>query len=408
MNILFLSIIDIPQGTMNNPGIYTDTLLQLKMMGHRVFVACGHEKRTGTLEKQVIDDEGITVLHVPIGDVTETLYLKKGINTVLLPNKFTNAIRKNFKDVHFDLILYATPPVTLCSTVRALKKFYNAKTYLLLKDMWPEGISSLGVIRREGIIYKYFKYKEKAIYNVSDYIGCMSEASVQYLYKHYPQIAKDTIMVCPNSLAPCDLSLDNDEKKRIREKYSLPLNKILIVYGGNLGKAQGIDFLIENLRNNKDRDQIHFLIIGSGLEYPRLKSFVAVEKPKNVTLLERMPRQEYNRIMASCDVGMILLNYRLSVPNTPSRILDYMQAKLPVIACVDSVTDVGEIVEMGQFGWKCFSNDSKKFSEILDTIIVEKESLNTIGNNGYKYFLKHYTAEIVSEIIVGAVVNGNK
>ena len=99
MNILFLSILDIPQGGMKNPGIYTDTLCQLKTMGHNVYVACGHEKRTGALEELVCIDEGITVLHVPIGDVTKTQYLKKGINTVLLPNRFTNAIRKNFKDI---------------------------------------------------------------------------------------------------------------------------------------------------------------------------------------------------------------------------------------------------------------------------------------------------------------------
>ena len=150
------------------------------------------------------------------------------------------------------------------------------------------------------------------------------------------------------------------------------------------------------------------MIIGSGLEYPRLKKFVEEEKPKNVTLLERMPREDYNRVMAGCDVGMILLNYRLTVPNTPSRTLDYMQAKLPVIACVDSVTDMGDIVETGQFGWKCFSNDSNRFSEILDTIIENKATLRTIGNNGYEYFLGNYTAEIVSKIIVGAVENGNK
>lgn len=406
MNILFLSIIDIPQGRMKNPGIYTDTLRQLKAMGHNVFVACGHEKRNGILDNIVSTDEEITVLHVPIGDVTKTQYIKKGINTVLLPRKFTSSINQHFKDVHFDLVLYATPPVTLCSTVKAIKKKHNAKSYLLLKDMWPEGISSLGVIRKDGVIYKYFEHQEKAMYKVSDYIGCMSEACVQYLYKHHPQIQRESIMVCPNSLAPCDLSLNDEEKKAIREKYSLPQNKILVAYGGNLGKAQGIDFLMENLKSNETKDQIHFVIIGSGLEFPRLKKFVEENRPKNVTLLERMPREDYNRVMAGCDVGMILLNYRLTVPNTPSRTLDYMQAKLPVIACVDSVTDMGDIVEAGQFGWKCFSNDSRRFSEILDIIIEKKDRLSTIGSNGYEYFLKHYTAEIVSKIIIEAASNG--
>ncbi len=403
MNILFLSIVDIPEGAMKNPGIYTDLLKEFKAHGHQVYVACGHEKRFGNVKNIVSVDQGIQVLHVPIGNVTKTNYLEKGINTVLLPRRFTKAIEKYYADVHFDLILYATPPVTLCSTVKTLKRKYNAKTYLMLKDMWPEGISSLGVIKKGGIIYRYFEAKEKAMYKVSDYIGCMSEACVKYLYEHHPQLDKKRIMVCPNSLAPNDISISSEEKLKVRREYNLPLDKTLIVYGGNLGKAQGIDFLIENLKRNSTNEEIHFVIVGSGLEYPKVKSYIDSEKPKNVTLFNRLPLEAYDRVMAACDVGMILLNYRLTVPNIPSRILDYMQAKLPILACVDSVTDIGKIVEEGNFGWVCYSNDSERFNKILAEIWLDHKGLQEKGENGYRYFLKHYTAFQTYKVIEGAI-----
>lgn len=403
MKILFLSILDIPHGTMNTPGLYVDLLREFKAQGHEVFVACGHEKRTGMIEKLVDDDEGIRVLHVPIGDVTKTQYLKKGINTVLLPRLFTKYVIKEYGEVKIDLILFATPPVTLCSTVRSLKKYYRAQVYLLLKDMWPEGISSLGVIRKDGLLYKYFSAKEKAMYEVSDYIGTMSEACNNYLYEHHPEIPRSKIMVCPNSMAPLDLSIPETYKQRIRDSYSLPKDKILVVYGGNLGRAQGVEFLIDNLNRNVTNNNIHFVIVGAGLEYPKLNDYIEANKPDNVSLFKTMPRKEYNELMAACDVGMILLNYRLTVPNTPSRTLDYMQAKLPVIGCVDSVTDMGDIIEEGGFGWKCFSNDSLRFNEILNEIVENRDILKCKGERGYQYFLTHFTSGISYKIIIDAV-----
>lgn len=403
MNILFLSILDIPQGAMKSQGLYIDLLREFSRQGHSVYVACGHEKRAGKLSNLLNIDEGIHVLHVPIGDVTKTRYLEKGINTVLIPSLFTRMVKNHFGFLKFDLILYATPPVTLCSTVKTLKKHYNAKTYLLLKDMWPEGISSLGVIRKDGMVYNYFKKKETAMYKVSDYIGTMSEACNRYLYEHHPEISKSRIMVCPNSMEPVDLSLTEEKKAAVRASHGLPAEKVLIVYGGNLGRAQGVDFLIDNLRINADNTLIHFVIIGSGLEYPKLKAYVDEVHPQNVTLLKALPRKEYNEIMSACDVGMILLNYKLTVPNTPSRTLDYMQAKLPILACVDSVTDMGDIIEEGGFGWKCYSNDSKRFNELLHEIVKNRNNLHILGEKGYQYFLTHFTAQNTYRIITEAV-----
>lgn len=401
MNILFLSIVDIPQGTIADSGIYTDLLREFKANGHDVYVACGHEKRFGYLENLLSMDEGIHVLHVPVGNITKTDYLKKGINTVKLPKQFYKAIIHYYNRIQFDLIIYATPPVTLCSTVKRLKHSFNANTFLLLKDMWPEGISSLGVIKKNGIIYRYFSAKEKAMYKVSDNIGCMSEACVRYLYKHHPQIPKTSIVVCPNSSSPIDLSLSPEEKHKCRIDFGLPIEKKLIVYGGNLGKAQGVDFLIKCLESH-EIDDVGFVIIGSGLERYKIEEYIERDKPQNVFLFNSMEKNAYRHVMASCDVGLLLLNSKLTVPNTPSRLLDYMQAKLPVIGCVDYVTDVGEIIENGSFGWKCYSDDEKHFISIVKSISRSDDNLRLYGENGFKFFLNNYSVGKTYETIINA------
>ena len=104
-------------------------------------------------------------------------------------------------------------------------------------------------------------------------------------------------------------------------------------------------------------------------------------------------------MVGACDVGMIFLDHRFTIPNFPSRVLSYMQAKIPVLACTDSNTDIGKIIEEAGFGSWCESNDVNGFVECVNKImqiqsVAEKEwnYLNKYYStrNGYDIIMKHF------------------
>lgn len=82
----------------------------------------------------------------------------------------------------------------------------------------------------------------------------MSQANVDYVIKHNPEIVE----VCPNSVEVVDMSVDEETRREIRNKYSIPLDKKVFVYGGNLGKPQGIDFMIECLKSQAKNADVYF------------------------------------------------------------------------------------------------------------------------------------------------------
>lgn len=102
--------------------------------------------------------------------------------------------------------------------------------------------------------------------------------------------------------------------------------------------------------------------------------------------MQRLPKEDYDTLVGACDVGMIFLDYRFTIPNFPSRLLSYMQAKLPVLAVTDVNTDIGKIIVDGGFGWWCPSNSVEKFSSTIDLIV---DSDLSIGDKGFEY-LKEY------------------
>ncbi len=399
MKVLFITVIDIK--SIENHGIYEDLLREFVKNGHEIFIVSPTERRNGQ-DTHVIYEKDCSILKVRTGNVQKVNMIEKGISTVLLQGQLINAVKKYYKDVKFDLVLYSTPPVTFARVVEYVKKRDNAKTYLMLKDIWPDAAVDIGVLKKTGIwgiVYNYFKRKEKRLYEVSDYIGCMSQANVDYVLKHNPEIPAEKVMICPNSIEVLDVEVSEEEKRKIREKYEIPTNKKVFVYGGNLGKPQGIDFMIECLKSQSKNQEVFFLIVGDGTEYSKIENYVNADKPTNVRLMKRLPKEDYDLMIAACDVGMIFLDHRFTIPNFPSRLLGYMQAKLPVLAVTDPNTDIGKVIVEGGFGCWCESNDVGTFARFMKRY-AEENLREIVGENTFKYLKENYDVAQAYEIIM--------
>ncbi|MBR5539197.1 MAG: glycosyltransferase family 4 protein, partial [Clostridia bacterium] len=355
MNILFVSISTVP--SLCGHSISIDLIHELCRNGHSIYVLCSQERRNGK-PTSVSEEAGCKIVRVRTGNLTKTNVIEKGISTLLLPYQYMNAVKKYYGDIKFDLVMYPTPPVTQVDVVKYIKKRDGARSYLLLKDIFPQNAVDIGMLKTsgvKGILYKNFRRSEKKLYSVSDYIGCMSQANVDYLLKHNPDISSEKVEICPNSIEVEDKSVTATEREEMRRKYNIPLDKKVFIYGGNLGRPQGIPFLIECLKTQLENTDAYFVVVGNGTEFGKLQAFFDANKPENMCLMQRLPKEDYDRLVAACDVGMIFLDHRFTIPNFPSRLLSYMQAKIPVLACTDPNTDVGKVIEEGNFGVWCES-----------------------------------------------------
>jgi glycosyltransferase involved in cell wall biosynthesis len=396
LKLLFLTLSRIED--INQRGIYSDLLRQFRDNGHMVYVASPRERRLN-LPTEYINEKGVNFLRIKIGNITKTNIIEKGISTIMVETLFLKQLKKYFNNVKFDLVIYSTPPITFEKVIRYVKSRDNAKSYLLLKDIFPQNAVDLNMFSKKSPIYWYFRNKEKRLYQISDYIGCMSPANVDYILKNNPEIPAEIVEVCPNSIEPLQLEKDEEEIMQIRKKYNIPLNKTVFIYGGNLGKPQGIDFLIECLMSNKDNNQVYFVIAGSGTKFDKLKTYFDNEKPRNAQLFAQLPKREYETLANSCDVGLIFLDRRFTIPNFPSRLLSYMQASMPVMAATDVNTDVGKIIENGKFGLWCESRYVEEFNEKLGRL-CDVSLRKQMGENARRYLEENYTAKHSYEIIM--------
>jgi glycosyltransferase involved in cell wall biosynthesis len=394
MKILFLTLVRIDR--IDDQGIYQDLIRKFRENDHEIIVVYPNERKYG-IKTKLIEENSIKLLSVWTPNIQKTNLIEKGLSTILIEFFYYFAIKRFLKISDFDLILYSTPPITLTNLILWLKKKSNAVTYLLLKDIFPQNAVDLDIIKPNSIIYKYFRNKEILLYEISDFIGCMSKANLEFLKNKNSKISTSKLEVNPNTIEVSNRNYII--KKELYTRYKIPKDKTIYLFGGNLGIPQAINLLKQNIDYCKSIEEAFFLIIGDGTEYLDLKKWVDLESTKNVLLIKELPKSDYEDILGMVHVGLIFLNPLFTIPNFPSRVLSYMQFKLPIICATDSFTDIGEIASSNNFGFSCLTSDYQTFFEYV-VKLLDKDLRTNMGENSFSYLVNNYTTEVSYKKII--------
>ena len=293
MNILYLSAV--PFKIDKNPSIYTDLIQELTNFGDKITVV-SIDNSLKPFQIKKVTQKNIDLICIGSFKLYNVSIFRKGLAILSLPFFMKKGLKK--LDISkFDLILYETPPITWAGIVSQLKKKNNTKSFLMLKDIFPQNAVDIGLIKKESFIFKYFKKKEKLLYEVSDCIGCMSKGNMDYVLKNNSEILKEKVCYFPNT-----------KKDTGSGKINFNKEKLQFIYGGNMGLPQGVLSIVSAISYFKNDEDIEFIFVGKGTEWNKISEYFRDQK--NVKVLESLPREEYESLLSSCDAGFIFLDSR--------------------------------------------------------------------------------------------------
>lgn len=401
MNIIFVTIAY--PNNLSESNLYSDLMEEFASHGHNIYVVCSIEERYNK-ETFIEEDSEIKILRVKTGNITSNPnWISKGLALLSFQDKIITAIKHNLPSITFDLIIYSTPPIQYNKIIKYLRKKNHTYTYLLLKDIFPQNAIDLNLLKKWSPIYYYFRRKEEETYRLSDKIGCMSDANVNYILEHNPTITPNKVEVCPNSLRKRKYLNEDDRnliRKKIRSFLSIAEEDLLLIYGGNLGIAQGLYFLLRILDALKDQPKIKLVIIGDGTEYNKINQFIQKRVYNNVILQKRISPDEFEKMLFAADIGLIFLDPQFTIPNFPSRLTSYLNAGLPVISCTDNLSDVGDVIEEGKCGFKVISGDIERFVSIVKMIQENRFLIEQMSSNARTLFDNSFTTKMSYDIIM--------
>ena len=394
MNILFITI----AYSLNSGGIYSDLCEALAGRGHRVKVAFSDNSLPDGVAGEIASKGGVEVLRVKSPQVQKVGLVKKGLAFLRLPSVMKAGIEKFYGGERFDLIIALAPPVSLCSVYAWAKRKYKCPVFLMQKDIFPQNAVDLGMFSKLNPAYWFFRMQERKMLSVSDRIGCMSQGNIDYIKKHNPDIDSQCVVMFPNTMKV--MPQRPDAPKVDRKKYGIPGDACVFLFGGNIGVPQHIELLEAAMERFDGRRDIFFVCIGSGAKAAELRSFVRSRNFSNSAFFDALPREDYEALAASCDVGLVTLSPKFTIPNYPSKTLSYMATRLPILAATDLNTDYRDLVEsQAKCGLWCDSARPADFFANIERLASDAALRAELGANGRRYLEENFDVSRSAEII---------
>lgn len=381
MNIVILSDDYLPDSTRIHAKMLHELAIELTSRSHKVVVVTpGSWTQSSKLVVETIDD--VEVWRFRSKPTRGVGNIKRAINETLLSLRAYFAAANYFKKNKFDICINYSPTIFFGPLAWYLKK-NEAYVYLVLRDFFPQWVIDQGMIRRNSIIARYFKFFEHFNYRASDCVAVQSPGNLNLFKKMYPKHKNVLVLMNWTKSTPVLASKVFDKKKLGLE------NKTILFYGGNIGHAQDMDNLMRLAKSLKAHKCSHMLLVGQGDEVSLVLKRISEWNLSNVTLLPSVSQDEYMDIVASVDIGLFSLSSKHTAHNFPGKLLGYMVESLPILGSVNKGNDIIKLFNEKGAGLICVNGDDDLFL---------KNALQLINNSDLRDQMGHRALELVKEV----------
>ena len=374
-----------------------DLCLEFARQGHEIsmMVASPELEESFRIENW----KGVQVVRLKTPKTKDTNYIRRTIGELLMPFFMLWHLRfSKLCNQKWDGIVWYSPTIFLGLLVYMLKKNSNCKSYLIIRDIFPEWAVDMGLMGR-GLPYFFFKGIANFQYSVADVIGIQTPGNRVY-FENWENNPSKNLEILNNWLAEtptqqCSITVSDTQLA----------GRKIFVYAGNMGIAQGMDILLELADQLQSRQDIGFLFVGRGSEVQKLRKETQKRKLENILFFDEIDPDEISSLYDQCHVGLISLDSRHKSHNIPGKFLSYMQSGLPVLASVNDGNDLVSLIEsekIGQVSTNYSASNLKKNAEKLIEDMDRDPHYKVRCNNIYK---KLYSPDAAVQQIISALIS---
>lgn len=371
-----------------------DLSVEFVRQGHEVTMMVAAPELTVPWQVETWNAVRIVRLRTP--RTKGTNYVRRTIGEFLMPFAMLRHLRKSpLGRDRWDGIVWYSPTIFLGPMVSALKKPSRCRSYLILRDIFPEWAVNMGLMGR-GPPFKFFKAVANYQYSVADVIGIQARGDHAY-FTQWLQHARVRIEVLRNWLADrppngCSIALS----------VTRLAGRTIFVYAGNMGIAQGVGILLDLAERMRQRADIGFLFVGRGSNVQHLRSTAAARGLDNVLFFDEIDPDEIPGLYEQCHVGLVTLDSRHRTHNVPGKFVSYLQGGLPVLASINPGNDLIELIETERVGRVTVDSSAESLSQHAASLVQE-----ITHDPGLKLRCKALAARLFSpEVAARQIVQG--
>lgn len=260
-----------------------------------------------------------------------------------------------------------------------------------IRDLWPDFAIELGVLTNPLLIY-FSKKLEKFLYLHADRLIVNSPGFIPSIQKKCGKIPA----LVANGSDP-EMFRSSDQGETFRKEYHLD-QSFVVMYCGAHGPANDLDIVLDAADMLRNRQDIKFVLVGSGKDKTRLMENASQKKLKNVIFTPPVSKENIANVMAASDMGLaILKSIPLFKTTYPNKVFDTMAAGKPVLLQIDGV--IRELVETYDAGIFIEPGNAEALANAVTAMAADRERCREMGMNGYQAICKDFSREKAANLI---------
>lgn len=298
----------------------------------------------------------------------------------------------------YDIIYCTSTPLTIGIPALISKYFRHKKFIFEARDIWPEIPISMDIIKNKWLII-CLKKLAFYCYNKSEFIVTLSVDMKSEILKNY-NIENDKIIIAENGSKSLFFNQNDDFKKQFLKKHKIPFNRKILLYPGAFGYVNEVSYLAHLA--NYFKEEINFVIIGSGIEREKIKDIAKSNQTlnRNFFILDPVPKKEIFNIISISD---FLISTVADIPalnqNSANKFFDGLRAGKCVL--INHGGWQQDFLEKTKSGIRLSRNLDKSYKQLMDLvenpILLEGIKKNSL-NNSKSFEISEITNKIINNI----------
>jgi colanic acid biosynthesis glycosyl transferase WcaI len=291
-----------------------------------------------------------------------------------------------------DVVMGMSPPIFLGDSAWAVAKRHGIPFVFNVQDIFPDVAVDLGALTNTKVIKVAAKH-EANLYSRADAVTVLSNDQQDNVMGKLPLDQGDKVRIIHN-FADTERIRPTGKDTPYRHKHGLG-GKTVIMYSGNVGLSQSFDLVQAAAEHFKSRPDIHFVINGEGAARPEVDSWAA--NYLNVTVSDFTPREKVGEVLGAADLHLVLLKKGLAKSSTPSKLYGILAAGRPVLASIDSGSEVANTIDKAGAGVAVPPDSPAEFISALERLVSAPEDLRDMGIRARDFIETWYSPQAQAE-----------
>jgi glycosyltransferase involved in cell wall biosynthesis len=290
----------------------------------------------------------------------------------------------------FDVLVLPSTPVFCGPAAILLAWIRKAKTFYWIHDIHPESTINAGLLK-EGALSAVMKATDSWVCRRASVVATPTEEMREVILAR--GLPAEHVVIQRHWLD--EDRIQPSSQNGWRDKHGISPADFVVLHAGTVGYISGALVIVEAAKVLAKRPGILFLFVGDGPLKAELQKKAKEYGLANVRFLPFQPEEDLSSMLASGDVGLVVLKAQSAATSIPSKMYGYTSAGRPVIASVAPASSVARFIRAGGFGWAVPPADPEALAGAVLQAAADAGECRRRGEKAREFFVSEFGRRVV-------------